>query len=271
MQEVSFAKIFYSIAGRGRTGVVTIRDPHDSLIQKQIYFLSGDSAFVMHGPIDESLGQILLREKIISDETLEEVLEELAVSDKNIGDILLDRKMLDQGGLARWLDRQVEIKLVSCFALNESLFEFEETTVAKFGYQIKLFKINPERVVYLGVKSHYNLKRLESELELVKDKWLKLGAKFDKAGLRLSACRRRLKLAHSIGKGKAFSQIVAKSSLALADTLKILYTLLVTGAVDITEQVSLKDVKEPGSRYPNVRRPSNWMTLSRNRPPGNST
>jgi type IV pilus assembly protein PilB len=250
LQETSFAKIFYSIAGHGRTGVVTIRDPNDSLIQKQIYFLAGDSAFVMHGPIDESLGQILLREKVISDEALEEILEELAVSDKNIGDILVGRKILDQAGLAKWLVRQVELKLISCFALNESLFEFEETTVAKFGYSIKLFKIQPERVVYLGVKNHYNLKRLESELELVKDKWLKLGAKFEKQSPSFNLSPVELKLAQSIGNGQPFSQIVAKSKLALADTLKILYTLLVTGAVDITEQVSLKDLKEPKPKIP---------------------
>jgi len=245
LQEISFAKIFYSIAGRGKTGVMTIRDPADNLIQKQIYFLAGDNAFVMHGPVGESLGQILLREKVVSDETLDEILEELAISDKNIGDIILERKLLDPAGLNQWLTWQVETKLVSCFALNESLFEFEETTVANFQFQVKLFKINPLRIVYLGVKNHYSLKRLEGELELVKEKWLKLNSRFAKQSAEFGFSAEEMSLVKIAAKGQAFAQLVAKSSLALTDTLKLLYALLVTGMFEVKEGKSVKDLKEP--------------------------
>ena len=250
LQEISFAKIFYSIAGRGKTGTMTIRDPQDNLIQKQIYFLSGDTAFVMYGPLDESLGQILLRGKVINEETLEEILEELAISDKNIGNILLNRKILSQDMLTTWLEHQVELKLISCFALNNSGFEFEETTVSKFQYQVKLFKIHPERVVFQGVKKHYMLKRVESELEYVKDKWLKPNANFNKNSSSLGLSEDEINFVKSIGGGQAFGHIISLSNLSLADTLRILYALLVTGMADIQTRTSVKDYKEPPVKIP---------------------
>lgn len=248
LQEISFAKIFYSIAGRGKTGVLTIRDPADNLVQKQIYFLAGDNVFVMHGPVDESLGQILLREKVISEETLEEILEELAMSDKNIGDIILERKLLDPAGLNHWLTRQAELKLVSCFGMNDSLFEFEETTVAKFQFQVKLFKVNPLRVVYLGVKNHYSLKRLEGELEQVKEKWLKLNSEFAKHTADFGFSPEEMSVIKIAGQGHDFAQLVAKSNLPLPDTLKLLYCLLVTGMFEVKEGKSVRDVKEPAPK-----------------------
>jgi len=250
LEQVSFAKIFYSIAGAGRSGLVTIRDPQDNLIQKQIYFLAGDSAFVMHGPVDESIGQILLREKVISEEVLEEVLDELAVSEKDIGQILLERKVLDEPGLAKWLAFQAELKLVNCFGLNRSLFEFEETTVAKFHYQVKLFKIIPERVVYRGIKTHYNLKRLESELEQLKDKRLQLNGNFDKQSANFGFAPEESVLLKALKSGQAFAQVVARSGLGLAGTLRLVYTLLVAGMLDVQEGRSVKDVKEPPAKIP---------------------
>jgi hypothetical protein len=250
LQEISFAKIFFSIAGRGKTGVLTIRDPQDNLVQKQIYFLGGDNSFVMYGPIDESLGQILLREGVLDEPALEDILEELAVSEKNIGDIFLTRKILDQASLTKWLERQTEIKLVSCFSLNESLFEFEETTVGKFQFQVKLFTIVPERIVYLGVKKHYNLKRLEAELEYVKEKQLKLNAKYQKDSSKLGLTVEETQLVQEIGAGQTFSHIISRSKLPLADTLKLTYSLLITGMVDIEERKSLQDYKEPPVKIP---------------------
>jgi type IV pilus assembly protein PilB len=250
LQEMSFAKIFFSIAGRGKTGVLTIRDTQDNLVQKQIYFLSGEHAFVMYGPIDESLGQILLREHVLDESTLEEILEELAVSDRNIGDILISRKVLDQAQLTQWLERQTEIKLVSCFGLNESQFEFEETTVAKFGFQVKLFTIIPARIVHLGVKKYYSLKRLESEMEYVKDKLLKLSPKFEKKSASLGLSEPESALAHSLSAGQAFNHVISKSDLPLSDTLKLVYALLVTGEVGVEDHKSISDYKEPPAKIP---------------------
>jgi len=250
LQQISFAKIFYSIAGRGKTGVVTIRDPGDNLVQKQIYFLAGDSAFVMHGPVEETLGQILLRAKVISEEKLEEILEELAVTSKTIGDIFLERKIVKQAELTRYLEQQAEIKLISCFALNESLFDYQEMPVSKFQFQVKLFKINPERVVYLGVKKHYSLKRLETELEYVKEKWVRPSSRFEKESRKLSLAPEELNLIKWIGPGQDFAHIIAKSGLQLADTLKLIYSLLVIGMFDVEDRKGIKDFKEPPAKIP---------------------
>ena len=52
LREIAFAKVYYSIAGRSRTGVLNIVDEKDEIIRKRLYFLGGDSSFVEFGPMD---------------------------------------------------------------------------------------------------------------------------------------------------------------------------------------------------------------------------
>lgn len=245
LKEISFAKVFYTLASRGKTGVLAIRNPADNLIQKQIYFLGGDSAFVEHGALEESLGQILLKEGKLSEEELESVLEEHATTDKNVGEVLVERRILSPDELRGWLEHQVELKLINCFSFKDGLFEFTEMAVSQFQFKVVVFKIKPERVINIGVSKYYDLKRLEVELGNLTEKWLKLRPEYEKDGTKFDFSPEELRLVKKIGAGQAFSNIVASSNLSLGDTLKVLYTLLVSGMIAIVDRKSLKEFEEP--------------------------
>lgn len=254
LSEISFARVFCSIAFRGKTGVLALRDAKDNLLRKQIYFLGGDSAYVEHGSVDESLGQILLREKKLTEEELESILDEHATTDKNVGEIVVERKILTAEELKQWLSHQTELKLINCFAYRDGLFEFNELPVSQFQFQVIVHKIKPERVLYVGVNKYYDLKRLESELEGLKDKWLKLNPEFDKNGMRFDFSGNELKLVKRLSSGQAFTSIVAQSDLSLGDTLKILYTLLISGMLSVEDRKSVKEFEEPPVKIPKRKR-----------------
>ena len=250
-KDIPFARVFYSIAGREKTGILTVRNPEDNLVLKKVYFLAGDSAFVEYGPIEEALGQILLKAGKLSEEDLEEVLEELALSeDKDIGEILLEKGLLTQEELETWLKKQVELKLVSLFALKEGNFEFEEIPVSKFQFSVKLFPIVPEQIIYQGIKKHYDLRRLEKELEPLKEKWIKLRLEWEKKKEFFLFSVEEKKLIEQAREGKAFARLIASSDLPLAETLKIVYILLLCDLLEVEERKSIKEFEEPPVKIP---------------------
>ena len=259
LRETTFAKIFYSIAGGGRTGLLNVVDEKDQVVRKRIYFLGGDSAFVKFGPMEECLGQILIRGRAISEDQLEEAMEEIAVAPKTLGEALVQRQIISDAQLQEALKLQAQEKLISCFAWTDGNYEFQEESVSTFSHQVVLFKIRPEQIVVEGVNRHLTLERIEKEFEHFKDKWLKLAADFPKKRDAFGFAATELGLALNLGSGRPFAKIIGGSDLGLTRTLKVLYALMVTGMVEITEAVSVAKVKR--KRESKVRREEETFIL----------
>jgi type IV pilus assembly protein PilB len=243
LRDTTFAKIFYSIAGGGRTGVLNVVDEKDRVVRKRMYFLGGDTAFVKFGPMEECLGQILIRNKSITEDQLEEAMDEIAVDSKMLGQALVQRKIVAEAQLQEALKLQTQEKLLSCFAWTDGGYEFQEESVSGFSHQVTLFKIRPEQIVVEGVNRHMTLDRIEKEFEHFKDKWLKLSANFSKQRDAFGFAAAELGLALNLSTGRPFAKIIGGSDLGLTRTLKVLYALLVTGMVEITEAVSVARMK----------------------------
>jgi type IV pilus assembly protein PilB len=243
LSDISFAKVYYAIAGHGKTGVLEIMDDGDRMVRKRLYFLGGDSSFVMFGPQNETLGQIAVDEGLISEDQLEEAIEEVAIAQQPLGKVLTDKGWVTPDQLHSLLRHQVELKTISCFAFTEGRFKFKEEPIAQFNHDVPMYKINPELLTLQGVEQFYGLDRLEREFEHLKDKALRLvsGAEARLAGLGLPPPE--MQFVSAIGAGTPFSTILAKSGLGLTRTLKLLYFLLVTGIVEVTEAKSISQVK----------------------------
>ncbi len=244
----SFARIFYSIAGREQTGVLDIIDEKDNIIRKRIFFLAGNNSFVSYGPTDECLGQVLINMGKLNEDQLDEALDELALNPGLIGEHLVGEEIISEGDLSEALVRQTEEKIISCFAWTDGLFEFKKENVSEFVHDVTLFKINPELIVSRGINLHYSLVRIEREFEHIKEKWLKLNGEFDRLKERFSFKPDELAFVQSIDGGHPFSHIISSSGLGLTRTLKILYTLMVTGVVEVVEKQTISQVKEVEDR-----------------------
>ncbi len=260
LQDYSFAKIFYSIAGRGQSGVLDIVDEKDHIIRKRIFFLSGDSAFVSYGPSHECLGQVLTRMGKLTEDQLEDALDEIALNPTTIGDLLVERGLISPAELKDALTRQAEEKIISCFAWTDGLFEFTREEVTQFDHDVALFKIRPEIIVHEGILQHYTLPRIEKEFEHIKEKWLKLNGEFEKLKDKFVFQNDELSFIQSINGGHPFNHIISSSDLGLTRTLKILYTLMVTGQIEVCEQK--KSISEYEERErPSFRRKSKTIVL----------
>lgn len=243
LSDHSFARVYYILAGQNRTGVLDIVDEADSLLRKRIYFLGGDSNFVNFGPLNESLGQILLHQNIINEDQLEEAIDEIAISQKQIGRVLVEREWISPEKLHETLVDQTRSKIISCFAYTDGQFKFSEESVTEFKHDVSMYKINPDWIVYQGVTQHYSLDRLEKEFEYLKDKGLRHASDFEERIDVFQLLPEEADFIRSISEGKAFGHVIGGSDLGLTRTLKVLYSLLVTQMVEISEVKSIKSVK----------------------------
>ncbi len=242
-KDYSFAKVYYAIAGHGRTGVMDIVDETDELLQKQIFFLGGDSSYVKLGPIQESLGQIMLSRGLITEDQLEEVIDETALNQKQVGQVLIEKGVINSDRLHQLLIYQVRLKLISCFSYTKGLFRFREESVGQFNHDVPMYKVNPDEIVYRGVKQHHCIDRLEKEFEFLREKGLRLSRDFERRKENIPFLDEEFAFVKSIGEGKAFSHVIGSSDLGLTSTLKLLYALLVTGMVEVAEVQTLRNVK----------------------------
>jgi len=242
-KDYSFAKVYYAIAGHGRTGVMDIVDETDELLQKQIFFLGGDSSYVKLGPLQESLGQIMLSKSMISEDQLEEVIDETALDQKQIGQILIEKGIINSDQLHQLLVYQAKLKLISCFSYTKGMFRFREESVGQFNHDVPMYKLVPDEIVYRGVKQHHSIDRLEKEFEFIREKGLRLARDFEKRKANMPLLQNELEFIKSIGEGKSFPNVIGSSDLGLTSTLKVLYALLVTGMIEVADVQSLRNVK----------------------------
>ncbi len=243
LRDYSFAKVYYAIAGEARTGVLDLIEEKDGLVRKRVFFLGGDSSFVKFGPLTESLGQILLRKGLITDDQLEEAIDEIALTQKQLGQVVVERKWVDKQKLHEVLVYQTEIKIVNCFEYKSGLFEFKEESVAKFSHDVPMYKVNPEWILYQGVSEYFDLAYLESEFEHLREKGIKLSREFEKKIDNYRLLPEEVELARNVADGKPFSSVIGSSGLGLTRTLQVVYTLLVGGVLEVAEAGGLKSVK----------------------------
>jgi type IV pilus assembly protein PilB len=243
LKDTSFAKVYYAITGHGKTGVLEIMDEGDRMVRKRLYFLAGDSCFVMFGPQNETLGQILVDHKLITEDQLEEAIEEVALSQKPLGKVLDDKGWVTSDQLHEQLIFQTVLKSISCFAFNQGHFTFKEESVAQFNHDVALYKINPYQIVSKGVELHYSLERLEREFEHLKDKGLRLSQNYEERMAAFAFLPNELAFIKGIGAGAPFNVVLSKSGLGLTATLKLLYILMVTGLVEVSDVQSISQVK----------------------------
>jgi hypothetical protein len=134
------------------------------------------------------------------------------------------------------------MKIISCFAYSDGKFRFTEESVTQFDHDVPIYKVNPDDIIYRGVMKHYTLDRLEAEFEHMKDKALGLSNGHESRLNKFSLLPEEINYINGIGAGKPFGQLIGNSDLGLTRTLKLLYSLLTTGVIEVTKAKSIKEV-----------------------------
>ena len=122
LEGLSVPDLLWKLCGRHSTGVLHLvsRD-----ITKKIYIESGRIVFALSGDADDRLGNLLLREGLITLDQLEGAVVHLA-GGKRLGTILVEAGHLTPDNLVRGVVSQVKSVVLGLFPLEEGEYAFVE-------------------------------------------------------------------------------------------------------------------------------------------------
>lgn len=136
------------IRGRG-TGVLEVQD---AIGTSRAFFLAGVPQGGKLSRLKNPIGRILVDEGMISEHQLDEALSVHNKTDKLLGQVLLELKLLDADGLKRAMESQSRLNFLALFATRDGRIEFRDGLVHLTDFTPA--PMSPLLTLYRGVKEH---------------------------------------------------------------------------------------------------------------------
>jgi len=190
LAERPFARVFYRTAMENRTGHLDIRDKsaqEGGKIMKRIIVSGGYSFFVKGGTPKETLPEILSDQGKLSAEQYEALKKETGGDFGKMEQKILTGAVVSPAELPDLIAQQTALKIKLLFALIKGHYEFKTMSHEQLGVNNVLVKLEPEKILYEGIKEHYPSSRIKKEFPGIEKKEFKTSETFkqdlDKFGL----------------------------------------------------------------------------------------
>jgi curved DNA-binding protein CbpA/CheY-like chemotaxis protein len=138
--------------------------------KKIVNFDEGYPVSIRSNMLSECLGQILLEQRLISAETLEESLRRMKEAHQHQGEVLVAMGALSPFNLSRALMLQMESKLLEIFSWTNGDFMFKKGQ-SRQDAPMRLER-TPAALILEGIRRHYDAERIHSVLQPLSGKYL---------------------------------------------------------------------------------------------------
>jgi tetratricopeptide (TPR) repeat protein len=167
LKEASLPDVLQLLAMGGKTGCLSVTDRQSF---GYIYFEEGRIIYASLLNRRDRIGDILVRENVITREQLDAAIEEQSATrdGRRLGEILKDSGYIEQATLHKWVRYQIEEAVYHLFTWNQGTFYFEPGQRPE-REQI-LVSIDPETLLLEGARRVDEWSQIEkkvSSLELV--------------------------------------------------------------------------------------------------------
>ena len=167
MKRTPLARVLQRLFAGRKTGSLLLMREN---IKKIVSFVDGYPVSVRSNVLGECLGQILLQQRLISPEALQDSLRRMKAEKRHQGEILVEMGVLSPYNLSRALVEQLEAKLFEIFAWADGQYMFKEGD-APHGEALRLER-SPAALILEGIRRHYDLARQQSVLAAYAGKYL---------------------------------------------------------------------------------------------------
>ena len=162
-----FARVLQRVYSARMSGALLLaRDK----TKKIVNFEEGYPVSVRSNMLSECLGQILLEQRLISAETLEESLRRMKETHQHQGEVLVAMGALSPYNLSRALMLQMESKLLEIFSWSSGDFMFKKE-MPRQDASMRLER-TPAALILEGIRRHYDAERIHSVLEPLSGNYL---------------------------------------------------------------------------------------------------
>ncbi len=135
LEVMPFPRLLHWLAERRATGALVItargteiRTTNRATAKKVVFFRSGFPVFVQSNVADETLGRVLLKNQMITEEELRESIRIVREGEARQGSALMAMGALSPHELRDALERQLRVKLFDLFGWSAGAFRFSDRT-----------------------------------------------------------------------------------------------------------------------------------------------
>ena len=169
LTETPFARLLQRLFAQRTTGALLLKLEGT---KKIVSFADGYPVSVKSNLLSECLGQILLQQRLISNEALQESIRRMKGEKRHQGQILVEMGVLSPYNLSRALVEQVEAKLFNIFSWPDGLYVFKEGEPTPVE-ALRLDR-SPAAMILEGIRRHYDEQRREGVLTPYAGKYVRL-------------------------------------------------------------------------------------------------
>jgi DNA-binding response OmpR family regulator len=167
LKRTSFPELLAQLYRRRVTGgLFLLRDK----VKKIVYFDEGHPTYIKSNVLDECLGRVLVREKMITDKECEESVRRMKEQKRQQGSVLIEMGVISPHNLRFGLETQLQIKLFDIFHWREGEYVFRDD-VPLPGDVISLDTSNAQ-IVLEGVRRAWDAERLRGALNPIVAQYL---------------------------------------------------------------------------------------------------
>ncbi|MGH7447360.1 MAG: DUF4388 domain-containing protein [Longimicrobiales bacterium] len=235
LAELSIQDVLQLLELAHKTGVLTVRS--ERLNDEAIIHLSrGAIVFAVRRRSTRRLGQLLIRAGKLTQRELDRALE-LQRSDptRRLAEVLLEMGSVGEEELERQLRFQMEETIYEVMPWDEGYFKFEERT--EIGEQRLLARIRVESLLMEGARRIDEWTRLETKVPSPEALPV-LAANVDREMTPLELRSDEWEVLAEIDGERDVRQLAADLGRSAFDVAKIIYGLVSTGVLEVTERVT---------------------------------
>lgn len=160
LKNESFAELLAELYRERADGALLLRKDK---IKKIVYFKNGYPTFVKSNLLNECLGKVMVREKLITDDECEESIKQMKDSGRQQGTVLIEMGCISPHNLQYALQLQLETKLYDIFGWEKGEYQYNPKSLVP-PTTISL-EISTAAIIYEGIRRKYHQERLQEELE----------------------------------------------------------------------------------------------------------
>ena len=158
--ETPFGELLRELYRESSNGALLLN--HDK-IKKIVYFRNGYPTFIKSNLLNECLGKLMVREKMISEKECEESIQRMKESKRQQGTILIEMACISPHNLQYALELQLRTKLFELFTWEQG--EYQYNPKASTPPTTVSLESTTAALIYEGIYRTHHLPRLQAFLE----------------------------------------------------------------------------------------------------------
>lgn len=153
---------------RATGGLFLLRDK----IKKIVYFWDGHPTFIKSNMLDECLGRVLVRERMITESECEESVRRMKAQRRQQGSVLIEMGVISPHNLRFGLELQLQVKLFDIFDWAEGEYVFRPDV--PLAAEVIALDMPCAQIILEGIRRAYQHDRLRSAIEALATHFLLL-------------------------------------------------------------------------------------------------